>query len=492
MNAGVHHVRRQRWSVRVPSEPQALAVRSWLRDRCDSELKEALAAAFDRLAPGAAIVRLSRLEVNIRVSGVEELAEVLPSCVSEALIARLEENVNRAEPTIGRGSREHARASLIDYLLTGSVAWPARPDEPLTLATLASEARSAPEQIAALLARRAPSPQVLADAMFRLLQFVDDAVWQVVMESAIKSLGGSATARLEQVAALLKRPVSLAKDRRLRLVVSRLTDRSGDAVSTSPHDLNGGQEQAAPTSTSNADEAASQDGAAAGRSRESWSHRARLIESARDDADNAAASTRPHERLRLMEQLVNLGILNAPPARRSAVDEIPETGFAVAVANAGLVLLHPFLPSFFRSTGFGDVRDWDASALETARAAALLHFVATGRDEPFELELGFIKILLGLDPATPLVVSAGLLTDADREEAHAMVQAAIGHWNALKRTSVDAVRTSFLQRSGLVKRDENGWRLQLEASPFDVLIKRLPWSLTVVKLPWMRLPIHCE
>jgi hypothetical protein len=352
-------------------------------------------------------------------------------------------------------------------------------------------------QIAALLARRAPGPQVLADAMFRLLQFIDEAVWQTVMESAIRSLGGSATARIEQVAALLRRPASLPKDRRLRLVVSRLTDWKretgiSEPASTPAQDLTAGGAPADSASTMKADEAASQQGPSTDRGREPWFHRARLIESSRDDADNAEPSARPHQRLRLMEQLVNLGILTAPPARRSAFDEIPDAGFATAVAHAGLVLLHPFLPNFFRSTGFGDVREWDASALETARAAALLHFVATGRDEPFELELGFIKILLGLNPETPLVVSGGLLDERDREEAMSMVQAAIGHWSALKRTSVDAVRASFLQRSGLVKRDENGWRLQLESSPFDVLIKRLPWSLTVVKLPWMRLPIHCE
>ena len=89
-------------------------------------------------------------------------------------------------------------------------------------------------------------------------------------------------------------------------------------------------------------------------------------------------------------------------------------------------------------------------------------------------------------------MGAGLVRDADRLEVDALVAAAIEHWQALKRTSAAAVRTSFLQRSGLLKADDNGWRLQVESGPFDVLLKRLPWSLSVIKLPWMHTPLHCE
>jgi len=91
-----------------------------------------------------------------------------------------------------------------------------------------------------------------------------------------------------------------------------------------------------------------------------------------------------------------------------------------------------------------------------------------------------------------LPVSNGLLTDADRDEAHGLLQATIAHWQALRQSSIAAVRASFLQRPGLVKFDDNGWRLQVQPGPFDVLLQRLPWSAAVVKLPWMNAPLHCE
>src|SRR5436853_369125 len=74
------------------------------------------------------------------------------------------------------------------------------------------------------------------------------------------------------------------------------------------------------------------------------------------------------------------------------------------------------------------------------RAAALLHFIATGREELYEFELGIIKVLLGLRLETPLAVSEGLLVREDREECDALLRAAIGHWNALKTTSIDGLR----------------------------------------------------
>ena len=181
-------------------------------------------------------------------------------------------------------------------------------------------------------------------------------------------------------------------------------------------------------------------------------------------------------------------------ALRSASDSgtIPGPDFATAVPYAGLVLLHPFLPHFFRAAGFEPVRAGDPAHAGTARAAALLHFAACGDEEPYELQLGMIKVLLGFAPDTPMPLAGGLLTGADRDEVHALLTAVVEHWQALKRTSVAALRTSFLRRPGLVRRDDNGWRLQVEPSSFDVLITRIPWNLSLVKLPWMPIPIHVD
>jgi hypothetical protein len=162
------------------------------------------------------------------------------------------------------------------------------------------------------------------------------------------------------------------------------------------------------------------------------------------------------------------------------------------VLSAGLVLLHPFLPALFTRLRLALPLPGPLDPSARAPAAALLHFLATGEDEPLELELGLIKLLLGLRPDTPLPVGGGLVGQTERDEALALLAAVIQHWSALRSTSIDGLRTTFLRRFGLVREVEGGDRLQVEPSPFDVLLDRLPWGLGVVKLPWMASPLFTE
>jgi len=104
----------------------------------------------------------------------------------------------------------------------------------------------------------------------------------------------------------------------------------------------------------------------------------------------------------------------------------------------------------------------------------------------------FIKVLLGLAPDDPLAVADGLLSDGDRAEADALLAAAVKHWPALGNTSIAGLRVSFLQRRGLLRDDERGWHLQVETRSFDMLLGQLPWSISIMKLPWMTKPIHTD
>lgn len=166
--------------------------------------------------------------------------------------------------------------------------------------------------------------------------------------------------------------------------------------------------------------------------------------------------------------------------------------FGWRVHHAGLVLLHPFLSRFFESTAIKEAGNPMLAAGVLPRAAALLHLLAAGEEELFELELDFIKVLLGLPLDSPLPVSEGLLHASDREEVEALLSAVVGHWRALKSTSVRGLRSSFLQRPGLLREEEQGFRLQVETAPFDMLLGQLPWSVGTVKLPWMKKAIFTE
>jgi hypothetical protein len=159
--------------------------------------------------------------------------------------------------------------------------------------------------------------------------------------------------------------------------------------------------------------------------------------------------------------------------------------FGEIVHHAGLLLLHPYLPRFFDSTRVKQAGAPALLATELPRAAALLHLIATGDPEPFELELDFIKLLLGAPRDAQLPISEGLVRPADRDEVDALLGAVIAHWSALGRTSVQGLRVSFLQRHGLLREQDQGFRLQVEPAPFDMLLGQLPWGIATVKLPWM-------
>ena len=134
----------------------------------------------------------------------------------------------------------------------------------------------------------------------------------------------------------------------------------------------------------------------------------------------------------------------------------------------------------------------DISFYDLPRAAALLHFLASGREKIYEFELGFMKILLGLDPTESLPVTGGLISASDREEAEALLVSVISHWAVLKNTSADGLRGSFLQRNGLLYVSDEAWKIRMDSGPFDMLLEQLPWSFGIVKLPWMLKPLFTE
>jgi Contractile injection system tape measure protein len=166
--------------------------------------------------------------------------------------------------------------------------------------------------------------------------------------------------------------------------------------------------------------------------------------------------------------------------------------FPLSVRYAGLVLLHPFISHFFAAVGVNTTGEKTLAVEAIPRAAALLHFLATGTEAIYEYELDLIKVLLGLAPDTPLLVADGLIQTGDREEATTLLQSVIQYWSALKNTSIAGLRSSFLQRPGLLRHAEDGWRLHVEPQAFDLLLNHLPWGISIVKLTWMPQPIYTE
>jgi hypothetical protein len=78
------------------------------------------------------------------------------------------------------------------------------------------------------------------------------------------------------------------------------------------------------------------------------------------------------------------------------------------------------------------------------------------------------------------------LTVAEEEEAIALLEAVIRHWDAVGDTSVGGLRGTFLVRPGkLFQRGNGDDVLQVESRSFDILLDRLPWGIGMIQLPWM-------
>ena len=154
------------------------------------------------------------------------------------------------------------------------------------------------------------------------------------------------------------------------------------------------------------------------------------------------------------------------------------------IGNAGLILLHPFIPAWLRQLGLADRQGLWIDGDAHKRAVLLLHLLATGLTEAAEYELPLCKLLTGYPMDQP--VAAHLEpTEPELTEALGLLEQVIAQWPILKSTSPEALRESFLMRPGKLSHRENGWLLQVEQRSIDLLLEHLPWGIGVVRNSWM-------
>jgi hypothetical protein len=197
------------------------------------------------------------------------------------------------------------------------------------------------------------------------------------------------------------------------------------------------------------------------------------------DAAKPAGDEMRRDRSRV--ELPVVGRDGAPHAEATGEDAgIDESG-GILVDNAGLVVVHPFVPRFFEALGVaaGD------ELLDPARALCLLHHLATAEPTAPEHRLTLAKVFCEVPMDQPVEADVRL-TEAEVAEANALLEAAIRHWEALRATSPDGLRDEFLRRPGMLSADlDGGWLLRVETRTSDILLDQLPWGISMVQLPWM-------
>jgi len=162
----------------------------------------------------------------------------------------------------------------------------------------------------------------------------------------------------------------------------------------------------------------------------------------------------------------------------------------IYVPNAGLVIIWPFLERFYQTLGLVEGKSF--KNLESGeRAVLILQYLVDGSIDIPESNLPLNKILCGFDPFEPLP-TAFEPTEAEKAECQTLLSAIIQHWSSLKNTSIPGFQQLFLERKGILRVRDGCWLLQLEQAPQDVLLDSIPWSIRVVKLPWMEEIVYVE
>jgi hypothetical protein len=208
--------------------------------------------------------------------------------------------------------------------------------------------------------------------------------------------------------------------------------------------------------------------------------------------DNTYSSEAQESEEREMSKLLEDEIKEMKQHTQAAAvnEKVDDDTDAAYISNAGLVLLAPFFPAFFRSLDLVEGKEFkDHNA--ALRAVHLLQYLATGNTSTHEYALVFNKLLCGMQ-VNESIGTKIKLTKKERSEADQLIADAITHWKALKNTSVSYFRSAFLEREGILTRNEQGWLLRVERKPYDMLLESLPWGLSMIKLPWTKEMFNVE
>lgn len=176
--------------------------------------------------------------------------------------------------------------------------------------------------------------------------------------------------------------------------------------------------------------------------------------------------------------------------RAASLPSAHAVGEEFTVANAGLVMLWPFLSSFFRHLDLLHEHDFTDLAARQ-RAIGLLQVLAAGQTTFAEYQLPLNKLLCGLDMQHPFDFGPRL-RKRERRECEKLLTAVIGQAPILNNMSAAGFRASFLLRGGLLSRRDGHWLLRVEAQTWDIVLSRLPWNWEWIKLPWMAAPLRVE
>ncbi len=162
----------------------------------------------------------------------------------------------------------------------------------------------------------------------------------------------------------------------------------------------------------------------------------------------------------------------------------------IYIENSGLVILWPYLGKFFKNIKLSNEGEF-VNEYSAMRAVHLLQYLVTDKCEFPEHLLPLNKLLCGRDVSRP-ISNTFEISDYERDECEKLLSTVIKHWSALRNTSIEGFKATFLQRNGVLVREEACWLLRVERKTYDMLIDVLPWGISMIKLSWMKTLLNVE
>ena len=227
--------------------------------------------------------------------------------------------------------------------------------------------------------------------------------------------------------------------------------------------------------------------------------RYRTSSSAVMDSDDAEAIATPSpkvekrstdEEVRQKDELPMLDMLQSYETEMSErkqmlADAPTPQGMHWMVDDAGLIILHPFLPTLFDRLGLLDEERQFVGLEAQEKAVHLLRWMA-GFDAPHrDYQLALEKMLCGLPLAYPIEPFFEL-SDEEIDEGRQVLESVCQNWPPLKGTSVEGLQQSFMRRAAFITYEDNTWIVRVEGLTIDILLDDLPWEISLLLLPWKK------
>ncbi|MDX1910691.1 MAG: contractile injection system tape measure protein [Saprospiraceae bacterium] len=466
-----HRIRQQILELELPREAGAVALQQRAGRVFQEQVLPRLEEVFNRIAPAGKVVRIERLELDLGdISETHWERDFVEKCVAEISrqVAETAFEVGNDELVKTCGEAENAVELLLFFLENGFLPWYGKGMQLSVLEDLLLDKLPTPngffrQEIRRIL-REKPGAMERLFRQFRaafaeniLAAALDFSAEQMgrVMEALNRDAGFSTD--VAQRVLIFKQMLATSPEKRKNMPEEPLLVRQWLAET-------GVKTPGLPPSQKNNPPAASS--------------APTPVKAGKEEAPSAGRLSRKEDHQ------------EKTPASGATAPRLPHEGLPVELA--GLVLLGPYLPAFFTKAGLqpgGDPEDIES----VYRAIHLLHYLATGTGRAEEPVLLLPKILLGVSPDTSVPQDAGLLEE-EKQAAERLLEAVIRNWPALKNTRPGGLRSAFLQRQGWLSWEEQrgAWLLRVERLGQDVLLEKISWSYSVIKLPWMKEMLQVE